>query len=95
MPSPSPRAVMRLVAVSATSVTLPSRKSWAKEPVMAMTAMTSGSSAATTLPKTNRSSTRVSGTAIASARTRSSTTWFDRSAPTAAPPPARTVRVSL
>lgn len=95
MPSPRPRAVVRLVAVSATSVTLPRRESWANEPMTAMTAMANGSRAATTLPKTNRSSTRVSGMAMVSARTRSSTTCFDRSWPTAAPPPAWTVSAPL
>ncbi len=63
--------MVRSVAVSATSVMLPKRKSWAKEP---MIVMTSGSRAATTLLKTIMSSIRVSGMAIASARIRSSIT---------------------
>ncbi len=87
--------MVRLIAKMETSVTLPRTKSSANVPMMAMIPIASGSRAATMLPKTSRSSTRVSGTAMASARTRSSPDCVPISLFTAAPPPAWTVNASL
>ena len=70
MPRPSPSAVVRLMAKMDTSVTEPSTKSSANVPRIATPPTASGSSAETMLPKANSSSTRVSGTAIASAMAR-------------------------
>ncbi len=69
MPSPSPSAVVRLMANTDTSVIRPSTASSANVPTIAQPPISSGSSAATTEPKTSSNSSKVSGIATDSART--------------------------
>lgn len=90
MPRPRPSAVVRLIAKTDTSVTLPRTKSSANVPTIAISPMTSGSIAARRLPKARTSSRSVTGTAIASATARSPETWALTSMLTALSPPART-----
>jgi hypothetical protein len=82
---------VRLTAKTDTSVTEPSTNSSAKVPKMAIAPITSGRAAATRLEKASTSSSRVSGTAIASAMARLRVTAPLTSRFWAASPPASTV----
>ncbi len=90
MASPSPSAVVRFWAKTETSVNSVRPRSTALVPRMATMPTPSGSSAATALPKTMMSRTRVTGRAITSARSRSSWMVVVTSRWTATGPPRET-----
>src|SRR5262245_49178667 len=91
MPSPSPNAVVKLIAKTDTSVIEPSTNSSANVPRIARPPMVSGNNAATTEPNASTSSSIVTGTAIASAIARLLVTCDVTSTFAPASPPAVTV----
>jgi hypothetical protein len=85
---------MRLRAKTETSVARLISQTARKLPRTAPPATLNGRPAERTLPKTSSSSTSVTGTAIDSARARSSVIVSFRAFPTAAPPPTCTTSPS-
>ena len=91
MASPSPMAVARFSEKIDTGVTAAMTRRAKNVPITVMIPRASGREAATALPNTRISSTRVMGKAMASAFLRSDSIWVPTCRNTSAKPPTPTV----